>query len=149
MHKPIRLLSVVFVFLTFGTAQADDQEIHDLFRKVWSPYCKGVSLQECSSGQAQDLRDELRHRVEKGETQDQILADLEAKYGERLRMMPDRGGRENLAWQIPWLFAALVIFSIAIFAWRRKRPIIAPTQIPMVDPKLQEKILNDLENRLS
>lgn len=142
---------LVLTSLSFDSTQAASFDVHEIFRKVWSPYCKGVSLQECTSSQAQELRDELKARVERGETQEQILSDLEARYGDRLRMMPDRGGRENLAWQLPWLFAFAVIAAIFVFAGlrRKKKPEVVEIENKMsIDSKTQEKILNDLNNRL-
>jgi cytochrome c-type biogenesis protein CcmH/NrfF len=87
--------------------------------------------------------------MDHGETADQILADLEVKYGDRLRMMPDRGGRENLAWQLPWVFAALILFSIFFRTFRRfrRRPDSNPYETKTIDSNLQEKILRDLNER--
>jgi cytochrome c-type biogenesis protein CcmH/NrfF len=86
------------LLMVFAFAQpvfADDAG--DILRNIWSPYCKGVSLLECPSSQAEKLREEIYARLEAGESTDQIIDSLNVRYGNQLRMQPSSSGRESLA----------------------------------------------------
>lgn len=141
----LAFFSSLFSFSTF----AQESEAHDLFRQLWSPYCKGISLLECTSSQAAVLRDELKARFAAGETKEQILKDIQARYGDRLRMVPDGSGREGLAWRLPWIATFAVLIGIFIWALRRKRPgvVPAPARGSPVNREIEDKILKDLSER--
>ncbi len=139
------------IFAQESSSNFSSNDPATLFRKIWSPYCKGVSLLECPSSQAEDLRNEIRRRINNGEKMDIIWTDLQAKYGNQLRMDPDQGGRENLAYSIPYIGIGVVITLLALFwlsrrSGRKKLPmnVEAPSQI---SKDMENKILKDLKSR--
>lgn len=113
-----------FLALSFGLGfsqvlHSDTQELKDFYQRVWSPYCKGNSLLECPSGLAEDLRDELRKRYQGGAS----LADLELylveRYGNQIKMLPEKGERGMRAYWIPWLLVFFTLWGLALF-WRKR-----------------------------
>jgi hypothetical protein len=50
-------------------------EARALFTSIMSPYCPGSLLNECPSSQAAELREEIRGRLQAGDTREQIEAD--------------------------------------------------------------------------
>ena len=85
--KFILFLCSLFFLTTLSFADTP-QDPSDFFSRIWSPYCKGVSLLECPSGQAEDLRKEIRARVNAGENIDVIFSEINQKHDNKLRMTP-------------------------------------------------------------
>ena len=137
-----------FLALYLSISNTED-EAAKVFKDIWSPYCKGVSLLECPSGQAEDLRDQIRARIKNGETPEQILGSLYEHYGDKLRMAPNLEGRESLAYYAPYIFFVFVLIGLAILwtnRFRRPRSLATPQKkdSSAVDPR----ILQDLKDRL-
>ncbi len=126
--------------------QATEQQAQTLFRDIWSPYCKGVSLLECPSSQAENLRSIIRQKLQAGEKPETIMATLKTEFGNTLRMQPAFEGRESLAYTIPWItFFLTVMIFLVVTLYRRKskaKPARATTISP--EPEILNKILRDL-----
>lgn len=143
------VFALSFQFIDVTAAEGDKSQ--DLFRQIWSPYCKGVSLLECPSSQAQQLRDEIRHRLEAGEKSEDVLTELQSKYGDKLRMEPKAAGRELLAFVIPWIMLLIAAVGVLIFWILRKKKTknqAAPPLQPAASSEYEEKVLNDLQKRM-
>lgn len=135
-------------FLVFQTPPSEDPA--ELFRKIWSPYCKGISLLECPSSQAEDLRMLIRREMQSGKTQAEVWEDLQKKYGDQLRMVPDAGGRESLAYWLPYIAFSLAALGTLVFWLRRKKSRPAQSEskkqaTAKVSEALQERILRDAQ----
>ena len=68
---------------------------------VMSPFCPGSTLHDCSSAEAQALRDRILRRAEDGWTRAQLMSWLEDEYGPSIRSTPPTEGAGWLAWIIP------------------------------------------------
>ncbi|MBN8555678.1 MAG: cytochrome c-type biogenesis protein CcmH [Deltaproteobacteria bacterium] len=141
-----------FLFLALISAAPSSQDPYELFGQIWSPYCKGNSLLECPSSQAQELREEIVLRMKNGEKSEDLLKELNARYDNKLRMTPKGEGRESLAYIVPWILFVLGIFSVLIF-WKRKNKREAATMqkaksiLHSAPSEIQNKILRDLDDR--
>lgn len=89
----------------------------DIAREVMSPYCPGVTVHDCPSDQAVELRDRIADWARAGMNREEILARLEAEYGESIRAAPPARGAGLLAWLLP----ALAVATGAFVAWRAAR----------------------------
>lgn len=115
-----------------------------LMRQIWSPYCKGVSLMECPSTQAEKLRTEITARMNAGENFTDIYQDLTQRYGPVLRMSPTFEGREGLAYWIPWIvFAALSFFIVGIWMVKKKKPV--RKSKPTLSKETEENLLREIK----
>ena len=90
-----------------GRAQSDaaSAEAQRIFSEVMSPYCPGKVLADCTSLQAAELRAEIRKRLDAGETAEEILNGLYARFGEEIRPAPpvdSPWGR--FLWTVPLLW---------------------------------------------
>ncbi len=116
------MLALVFSMLFIANAppqSVEDQALHQFYSDIWSPYCKGNSLQDCPSGQADDLRQKIRQAYMQGESFESIRRRLEQEYQKPLRMMPEANWRGKLAYSIPWL--AILGIVLALFAYWKTR----------------------------
>jgi cytochrome c-type biogenesis protein CcmH/NrfF len=82
--------------------------------KVMSPFCPGVTLHDCPSGRADELRLEIQRWAAAGMDEQAILARLEREYGPAVRAAPPAEGAGWLAWLLP----GLALAGGGILAWR-------------------------------
>lgn len=107
------LIIVMFTVALLGItpAFADDNESRTraLSLSIMSPFCPGRSLEDCPSEKASDLKREIRTKLDQGKSEDEVLNDLYAMYGQEISAVPSG----IFAWGIPIgvvLIGLLVIF---------------------------------------
>lgn len=90
-----------------------------IMAEIMSPYCPGRLLRDCPSGQALQLKEKIISRLSAGESEQAIVADLVATFGEEVRAAPEARGFGLVAWIAPFLF--LFLGSILTVLWLRSR----------------------------
>lgn len=83
--------------------------------RTMSPFCPGLSLEECPSQQAGELRAEIERRIAAGATNRQIDRWLVAEYGESVLARPPQA----VAWIIPAAFVLAGLAAVAYLLGRR------------------------------
>jgi len=92
-------------------------------RQLACPTCEGESVNESAATAALNIRAEIGRLVDAGRlSDDEIVAELEAVYGEALALVPSGTGVNALAWALPVAAAvAGVTGLIVVFrGWRRE-----------------------------
>lgn len=82
----------------------------DVYNRVMSPYCPGLTLSECPSSKAADLRERISSRLAAGATNAEIDSWLRREYGETIVSKP-----EAIGWVIP---AFLIALGAGLMIWR-------------------------------
>jgi cytochrome c-type biogenesis protein CcmH len=107
--------------------------------RVWSPYCPGKLLIDCTTTQAGELRARIAREVRRGRSDAQILRGIRDDFGDTALAQPPSGGTGVLIWLVP-----LMVFMLgaSVVAWlvRRRRPedaTAASSAPPAADPDLQ------------
>jgi cytochrome c-type biogenesis protein CcmH/NrfF len=100
-------LAVALLLLAPPAAAGPEDVANDIASKVMSPFCPGVTLHDCPSAEAQDLRDRIERWARQGLSEDQILDSLEANYGVAIRSTPPAGDGGWVAWALPGTALAL------------------------------------------
>jgi cytochrome c-type biogenesis protein CcmH/NrfF len=100
-------LAVALLLLASPAAAGPEDVANDIASKVMSPFCPGVTLHDCPSAEAQDLRDRIERWARQGLSEDQILDSLEANYGVAIRSTPPAGDGGWVAWALPGTALAL------------------------------------------
>jgi len=117
--KRVTLMTLLFVaFATPALAQSPEDLANDISRKVMSPFCPGVTLHDCPSQSALDMRDRIEGYARSGMSEAAIMERLEAEYGEAIRAEPSSEGAGVVAWILPAL-AALGGGALALMLVRR------------------------------
>jgi len=118
-------MALVFVTLaTPATAQSPEDLANDISHKVMSPFCPGVTLHDCPSQSALDMRDRIEGYARAGMDEAAIMERLETEYGDAIRAEPSSDGVGIIAWVLPAL-AALAGGALAFMLvrhWTARRP---------------------------
>jgi cytochrome c-type biogenesis protein CcmH len=110
-------------------AAPDPQDVaNEVAAQVMSPYCPGVTLQDCTSGRANELRDRIVGWAEDGMSERLILARLEDEFGPSIRAAPSSEGAGIVAWILPALALMLGAAGalVALRRWRARVPAARP-----------------------
>lgn len=104
--------------------------------------CQNQSIDDSDADLARDLRLLVRERLVKGDTDDQVLDYLVARYGEFVLLKPRFEKRTMLLWGFPVL---MLLCGIGfIWATRRKAAVSQPHIAPLTDAekKRLERLLD-------
>lgn len=122
------LLPLLLVLATSGArAQAprdsvvrgyDDTRAQTLFGELMSPFCPGLTLATCPSEGADSLRNDIRRRLDLGQSPRVIREAYAAAWGEQILGTPPWRGWGVVLWLTP--VAALLAGAAGLIAWLRR-----------------------------
>jgi cytochrome c-type biogenesis protein CcmH len=92
-----------------------DQETNRISELTMSPFCPGRSLKDCPSASAGELKNTIRDRLLRGETEEQILQSLQEQYGPDILAIPPLQGFSAMAWIAPPVF--LLVGGLLLVGW--------------------------------
>ncbi len=85
-----------------ATALAAPEDVaNDIAGRITSPFCPGVTLHDCPSQAAADLRNRITTWAEAGWGPTRIMARLESEYGPEIGAVPPASGTGLVAWVLP------------------------------------------------
>lgn len=94
----------------------------ELSRELRCMVCQNQSIDESEAPLARDLRLLVRERITKGDTDQQVLDFLVARYGEFVLLKPPLESRTIILWALPPV--ALLAGAVGLFfAVRRRRTV--------------------------
>lgn len=97
-----------FLLLSASPASAAPEDVANrISNEIMSPYCPGVTLHDCPSRQADELRERIEGWAAQGWDDERIMAELVDQYGEGVRATPPSEGGGILWWILPGLVAVL------------------------------------------
>lgn len=149
----VRLLSsLALCALSLATANADpgsealDNKSYEMYQQVFSPFCPGRSLNDCPSSKAQELKAEMRQKLEQGTAPEIILEGVFAQFGDKYRAVPVFEGFGRMVWIAPFGFVVIGLIGAIIVVLRRKKGDLGSnsrTQIK-ISAALQDRINQEL-----
>ncbi|MEE9414024.1 MAG: cytochrome c-type biogenesis protein CcmH, partial [Acidimicrobiales bacterium] len=86
---------------------------------------------------AQQVRREIRKRIDDGQTNEQINEFLVGRFGEDIDLTPRATGLVGLVWILPVAFAVVGVFGLAAYFQRNRA--VQPTLASASDRKLVEQ----------
>jgi cytochrome c-type biogenesis protein CcmH len=112
--KRVALLTLVFLALpATAMAQSPEDLANEISNKISSPFCPGVTLHDCPSQSALDMRDSIESYARQGMDEAAIMERLEAEYGPSIRGVPSSEGAGILVWILP----AVAVIAGGVLAW--------------------------------
>jgi cytochrome c-type biogenesis protein CcmH len=94
----------------------EDQRVQRISSVIRCPTCRGLSAAQSDAPSAEAIRDEVRRRVQEGETDSQIKAYLISRYGEDILLQP----RSKLVWALPVLGVGAAVGGLGLVLRRRR-----------------------------
>jgi cytochrome c-type biogenesis protein CcmH/NrfF len=86
--------------LVVACAAPQRADAHRIESQVWSPYCPGRLLIDCTTKQADELRAQIEAKVRSGQSADDILRFVRLNFGDEAIARPS--GRDSaLVWSLP------------------------------------------------
>ena len=130
MQKKIVFQRIIFniflVLLSSYTVYAQtiystqvEEKAFEISQDIISPFCPGLTLKDCPSSQAKELKEQIKERLSKGESESEIFDSIVKKYGENIRAMPTLTGFGLFAWILPP--AVFMVGIIIIFLWLQNK----------------------------
>lgn len=128
----MRLVLVVFTLLfsmvasaTIDTYEFKDDAARERFQQLTNelrcPKCQNQNLAGSNSPIASDLRREIYRMVEVGESDDQIVDFMVARYGEFVLYRPKVTGSTWVLWYGPFVLLAIGAAVILLITRKRKK----------------------------
>lgn len=114
----LALTAGLFLSMTGHALAAPADVANSVASEVMSPFCPGSTLHDCSSAEAQALRDRILVRAENGWTRARLMSWLEDEYGPSIRSTPPTEGAGWLAWLLP--IAALLAGGAVAWIFLRR-----------------------------
>jgi cytochrome c-type biogenesis protein CcmH len=121
-----------------GFAGNPQEVANRVSQNIMSPFCDGLTLHDCPSAPADELRLEIVNMAEGGMTEAAIIAELEERYGRRIRAVPPAEGTNVLAWIAPGLVVGLGAAAAFLLARRfskRRSTHASETTAPQTSPE--------------
>lgn len=139
-----RVAWMTFVFLALAApamAQSPEDLANDISNKINSPFCPGVTLHDCPSQSALDMRDRIEGYARQGMDESAIMERLEAEYGPSVRAEPSSEGAGVLVWILP----SVAVVAGGVLAWTlvRRWTSTRPQQVPGGPPATVEVSASD------
>jgi cytochrome c-type biogenesis protein CcmH len=118
----ILLTLLAFALPAFAQGVTDD-EVNAIAQRLYCPVCENIPLDVCPTAACAQWRDEIRMQLEVGRTEDEIITDFVARFGERVIGTPQNPTLRALSLVTPWLvgLAAVVFAAFTVVRWRRTR----------------------------
>lgn len=137
----ISLLLIVLPALAY--ADPLDDATRRVGLQLQCPVCEGQSVAESNSGLARDMRALIRTRLEAGASEQAILDEFIASYGDSILSEPPKRGISLGVWIGPLLGLVLGIglLVIVLRSWRRTPRLAAagPTGVAGLDPDVADE----------
>jgi cytochrome c-type biogenesis protein CcmH len=120
------LIAALVVVGLLGTtavvrADAQDDAVRRIALQLQCPVCEGQNAADSPSGLATDMRRVIRSKLAAGESDQQILDEFVASYGDSILSEPPKRGISLGVWLGPTLGVALgaLVLGVLLRAWRQ------------------------------
>src|SRR5437660_1137047 len=121
----VALAIVLVVAMSVGarhrSSSSIDAHVRRIAAQVKCPTCQGQSAADSNADASQAIREEIRTRLEQGQSDGEIRSYLVSRFGRDILLKPPASGVSGLVWALPVVvfvaaFAALVV---SFRRWRR------------------------------
>ena len=141
----IRLIAVLAMLLVpmlpaVGHADALDDGVRRVALQLQCPVCEGESIADSPSGLAADMRAVIRTKLVAGESDQQILDEFVASYGDGILTEPPKRGISLGVWIGPVIgvAAGAVLVTVLLRGWRHAP--VQPAGAAAPDPQVADEL---------
>ena len=134
-------LALAVLSLAPGLVHADavDDSVRRIALQLQCPVCEGENVADSPSGLAADMRSVIRAKVLAGESDQQILDEFVASYGDGILTEPPKRGISLGVWVGPVIgvTVGIVLVTMLLRSWRHAPP--QPVGGAGVDPDVADE----------
>lgn len=105
-----------------GAAQTLEDRTYAIASELMCPVCAGQTVAESNSPLAQQMRQIIRERLQRGDSREEILAFFVAQFGESVLASPPKRGAGLVLWLAPLLAFAIGVIILARYMRRMSTP---------------------------
>lgn len=140
------MAALLVVALAIGVTEdraprTEADQVNAIAAGIRCPTCAGLSAAESDAAAAQAVRDEIRERLRRGESEREIEAYFVSRFGQGILLTPEAGGVAGLVWVLPVAGAVLATGALtSTFRRRRRDRVGSPTS---ADRDLVDRALRD------
>ena len=113
----VALIAVVGFLIATNPTEAD--RVSRLGASIMCPVCQGEAIIHSPSEMAREMMDLIEERVGQGVTDQQIIDELTASYGQGILLDPPVSGPTLILWLAP---AIALVAGIGVIVWWRRHP---------------------------
>ncbi|WP_263139383.1 cytochrome c-type biogenesis protein [Pseudomonas sp. RIT-PI-AD] len=117
---------------TFAS-DAQRERFHELTKELRCPKCQNQDIADSNAPIAADLRREIHRMLEQGQSDEQIVEFLVARYGDFVRYKPPLDARTALLWYGPAGLLLAGVLGLGVIVVRRRRVENAPADARLTD----------------
>jgi cytochrome c-type biogenesis protein CcmH len=120
-------------------ADAQDEAVRRIALQLQCPVCEGETVADSPSGLANDMRNVIRQKVAGGESDQQILDEFVASYGDGILTEPPKRGISLGVWVGPLIGIVLgcMLLVTVLRTWRRAA---APPTVSTPEPDVAAEL---------
>lgn len=118
----------------------EDQRVGRVSSILRCPTCQGLSAAQSVAPAAAAIRDEVRRRVQAGESDGQIKGYMVSRYGQDILLQPKTEGVGLVVWALPLIGVSLAVGGLVLVL--RKRRIPSGVRVSDADQALVEEALS-------
>ena len=126
-HIFLALLGALVFVAGFAQAQVQlEQQVFEVAAELRCPVCRAESAADSSSASSIEFRNIIREKLQAGQSEPQILAFFQQKYGDWILMDPPRRGLYLWVWGLPLAAGALGLGALGYFLtrWRKNAAVL-------------------------
>jgi len=134
-------LLALLMLPSMGHADAIDDGVRRVALQLQCPVCEGETVADSPSGLAADMRAVIRTRLTAGASDQQILDEFVASYGDSILTEPPKRGISLGVWLGPVIGVVLgaVVLGLLLRSWRRLPGAGPPLAGAAVDPQVNDE----------
>ncbi len=125
----------IAAFTSTSTHESISQKARTIDRSLKCPSCNALSVWQSDAPTAVAVRHSVLHRLEEGQSPEEIKAYMVSRYGEDILLKPPDHGFDSLVWILPIAAVALGALGLGILFVKRAKDQEAPLD-PVVDGPL-------------
>ncbi|HEY3059567.1 MAG TPA: cytochrome c-type biogenesis protein [Chloroflexota bacterium] len=124
-----------------ASADAMDDAVRRIGLQLQCPVCEGQNVADSPSGLAKDMRQVIRTRLAAGASDQQILDEFVASYGDGILTEPPKRGISLGVWLGPGigLLFGVALLTLVLMSWRRAPRAASTSAAAAPDPDVADE----------
>ncbi len=105
-----------------------DDQVNRVASRLFCPVCENIPLDTCGTAACAQWRDEIRLQLESGKTDQQVIDDFVARYGDRVVGTPQDPTLRALSLVTPWVISLIALGAAGFIFLRWRAELVAQSR---------------------